>query len=259
MNGHQGESVLIPTGFDPGSYSCVRSLGQRGIHTIVASEHDDIPAMASRFCDEQQLIPSAYDDLVAYKDALLGIAARSDVKTIMPLRPQDPYVFAKYADAFDQYVDLPTPDSELLAVVHDRLQLAAAAKAAGVAVPDTKLLTEVEDWSPESIVKSRYNLLTDDTQRGYTAAESTFPSSRSTFGAPTSTFSARSTTTANRWRRSSTARFAATPTPVAAASIGRRCRSPNSKPRVAGCWGISTTTAWPVSSSWSPPTPASSS
>jgi len=168
----QGPSVLIPTGFEPGSYSCVRSFARRDIHTIVASEHENVPAAGSRFCDEHLLIPSPYDDLLAYKDALIGIAARSDVKTIMPLRAHDPYLFATYADEFNRYVDLPSPDSELLGVVHDRLQLAAAAEAAGVAVPETQLLTEVDDWSPERIIKSRYNLLTNTTQSGYTSAES---------------------------------------------------------------------------------------
>ncbi len=166
------ESVLIPMGYDPGSYSCVRSLARHGINTIVASEHTDVPAAASRFCDEQLLIPSAYDDLGAYKDALLGIAARPDVKTIIPIRPHDPYLFARYADDFEQYVSLPTPGTELLATVHDRMRLAKAAEHAGVAVPETRLLTEVNDWSPELIVKSRYNLLTDSYLSAYSATES---------------------------------------------------------------------------------------
>jgi len=166
------ESVLIPTGFDPGSYSCVRSLARRGINTIVASEHRDVPAAASRFCDEQLVIPSAYEDLKAYKDALLGIAARPDVKTIIPIRPHDPYLFARYAEDFGEYVSLPTPDTELLGTVHDRMRLASAAEDAGVAVPETRLLTEVDDWTPELIIKSRYNLLTDSYLAAYSATES---------------------------------------------------------------------------------------
>ena len=166
------KSVLIPTGFDPASYACVRSLARQGIHTIVASEHDGVPAAASRFCDERLQIPSAYDDLLAYKDALLGIAARPDVETIIPIRPHDPYLFARYADDFGRYVSLPTPDSELLATVHDRLRLAAAAEDAGVAVPETRLLTEVDDWTPELIIKSRYNLLTESYLTAYNSTES---------------------------------------------------------------------------------------
>ncbi len=172
MTDPAAESVLIPTGFDPGSYSCVRSLARAGVTTIVASEHEDVPAAASRFCDEQIWIPSAYDDLQAYKDALLGIAARPDVKTIIPIRPHDPYLFARYSTEFDRYVSLPTPNTELLRTVHDRMRLATAAKNAGVAVPETRLLTEVDDWSPERLIKSRYNLLTDSYLAACGVAES---------------------------------------------------------------------------------------
>ncbi len=160
-------SVCIPTGFDPGSYSCVRSLARHGIHTIIASEHTDVPAAASRFCDEQIVIPSPYEDLLAYKDALIGIAARPDVQTIIPIRPHDPYLFAKFREEFEQYVSLTTPPTPLLATVHDRMRLAKAATDAGVAVPDTQLLTDVDDWSPERIIKSRYNLLTDTYLNSY--------------------------------------------------------------------------------------------
>jgi len=154
------KSLLIPTGFDPGSYSCVRSLSRQGVNTIIASEHDDVPAGASRFCDERLSIPAPEEGLRAYKDALLDIAARRDVRTIVPIRPYDPYVFARWAGEFESYVSLVTPTMEQLETVHDRLSLVSSAEAAGVPVPDTQLLSAVDDWSGEQIVKSRYNLIT---------------------------------------------------------------------------------------------------
>lgn len=156
------QSALLPTGFDAGSYTCVRSLAARGVNGIVASEYDDVPAAASRFCEEFVRIPSPHEDLLAYRDALLGIAARPDVETIFPLRPQDPYVFARYADAFEQYVSLPTPPMDTLRTVHDRLALVDAAEAAGVPAPETRLLSEVDEWDRPRIIKSRYNLLVDE-------------------------------------------------------------------------------------------------
>lgn len=155
-------SVLIPTGFDAGGYTCVRSLSKRDVNTIVASEYEDVPAAASRFCGESIRIPSPHEDLLAYRDALVGIAARPDVRTVVPLRPQDAYVFAKYADEFEPYVSLVTPPMETLRTVHDRLSLTAAAEEAGVPAPETRLLTDVDDWSGEQVVKSRYNLLVDE-------------------------------------------------------------------------------------------------
>ena len=160
--GASREAAVIPVGFEPGAYSCVRSLSRRGVDTIVASEHDDTPAAASRFCDEFVSIPSPYEDLIAYRDALVALAARDDVSTILPLRAQDAYVFARYAEAFEPRVSLVTPSVDLLGTVFDRVQLVAAAKDAGVPVPETRLLTDVDAWDRDLIIKSRYNLLTDE-------------------------------------------------------------------------------------------------
>ncbi|QLD88702.1 carboxylate--amine ligase [Natronomonas salina] len=162
MDDAEEQSALIPTGFDAGSYTSVRSLAAEGVNPVVASEYTDVPAAASRFCEEFVRIPSPHEDLVAYRDALLGIAARPDVKTVLPLRPQDPYVFAKYADEFEPYVSLVTPPMETLRTVQDRLKLVETAEAAGVPAPETRLLSEVDDWGEQRIVKSRYNLLVDE-------------------------------------------------------------------------------------------------
>ncbi|MFC6889401.1 carboxylate--amine ligase, partial [Halorubrum trueperi] len=162
-SGSSREAAVIPVGFEPGSYACVRSLSRRGVHTIVASERENTPAAASRFCDEFVSIPSPYEDVLAYRDALVGLAARDDVETIYPLRAQDAYVFARYADAFEPYVSLVTLDSDLLKTVFDRVALVEAAGEAGVPAPETRLLSDVDAWDEDLIVKSRYNLLTEET------------------------------------------------------------------------------------------------
>ena len=160
------EYAVVPTRYDPGSYTCVRSLSQLGVGTIVASEKDDVPAAASRFCDRLAILPSAFDDLIAYKDALVDLAARPEVRTILPLRSPDPYVFAKYEAEFAPHVTLVSPSLERLDRVFDRMRLYEAAVDAGVPVPETRPLSEVAGSDAASltddvIVKSRYNLLAD--------------------------------------------------------------------------------------------------
>ncbi|WP_137284448.1 carboxylate--amine ligase [Halorussus salinisoli] len=155
-------SVLVPTGVAPYSYPCLRSLGGRGVHTVTASEHDHVPVFASRFCDETATLPSPDEDLLAYKDALLDLAARDDVRTVIPVREYDAYLLSKYRDEFAEYVSLEVPDIATLERVHDRVKLAEAAEAAGVPVPETRPFDEVDDWDGERIVKSRYNLLADE-------------------------------------------------------------------------------------------------
>jgi predicted ATP-grasp superfamily ATP-dependent carboligase len=78
---------------------------------------------------------------------------------VIPIRPVDTYLLSNYRAEFEQYVTLLTPEPDTLRTVHDRVELVAACEAAGVPAPRTRLLGEVEDWSGEYIVKSRYNVL----------------------------------------------------------------------------------------------------
>lgn len=156
------ESVLIPTGTQMKSYACMRSLHRRGIRTIVASERSRIPHFSSRYCDERINLTAPPEDVLDYKNALVKIARRPDVQTIMPVRETDVYVFAKYREEFEDHVSLVTPDLETLQSAHDRLNLAKEAVEAGVPVADTRRLSEVEAWDRDVVIKSRYNLLTGD-------------------------------------------------------------------------------------------------
>lgn len=155
-------SVLLPVNDSGSSVSCVRSLGKRGIHTIAISEHPDRPAFASRYCDETITTPSPYDDLIAYKDALLAAAERPDVYTIIPHREMDSYVLSKYRAEFEEHVVALWPSFENVRTVHDSLRMADAARAADVPIPETWSFDAVEDWDRELIVKPRYSILTGD-------------------------------------------------------------------------------------------------
>jgi len=154
--------VLIPTGCQMKSYACMRSLNRRGVRTIVASEQARIPHFSSRYCSERVRLGAPPEDVSAYKDELLRIAGRPDVDTVVPVRECDVYVFAKYRAQFDEHVSLVTPRFETLRKVHDRLRLAEEAADAGVPTARTRLLSEVDEWDTDVVIKSRYNVVTDD-------------------------------------------------------------------------------------------------
>lgn len=166
------DAVVLPMGLESKSYECVRSVAERGLRPIVASEYDNVPAAGSRFCTETVTLPSPETDLLAYRDALLDLAAAPDVATILPLRSRDTYLFSKYRSAFEEHISLVTPPMDLLRTVHDRLELVAAAEAAGVPAPETRLLSEWTDRDREIIVKSRYNLLASEYLETYSERES---------------------------------------------------------------------------------------
>jgi predicted ATP-grasp superfamily ATP-dependent carboligase len=156
-----GRDAVLVTDGHSGCYPTIRSLGRRGIHSIVASADEHAPECSSRFCDESVVVPPHDGDLLAYRDALLEIAARPAVRTVVPTREVDVYLLSHYQEQFAAHVTAPVPTPAQLETVHDRLALAAAAEAAGVPVPETDALTDVDDWDRERIVKSRYNLLTE--------------------------------------------------------------------------------------------------
>ncbi|WP_128476331.1 carboxylate--amine ligase [Halorussus pelagicus] len=154
-------AVVVPA-VDSASSTCVlRSLGRRGIRTIAASFRDTPPAFRSKYCDDAVRVPSYRDDVVAYKDALLSLARRPSVRTVFPLQEMDTYVLSRYRSEFAEHLDPVWPTMETLADAQDRLRLVEAAESAGVAVPETRLLDEVEDWTRKQIVKARYTVLTD--------------------------------------------------------------------------------------------------
>jgi predicted ATP-grasp superfamily ATP-dependent carboligase len=157
---NEGPSAVVPAVGTAGSLATVRSLGRHGVHTVVVSEDDTPPSFSSRYCDEKRSVPSPRTDLHGYRDALLALAARDDVKAIIPVREEDVYVLAKHRAEFAEHLRTPWPTFEKLRAVHDRLELFAAADRAGVSAPETCRLDEVTDWSHERIVKGRHAVLT---------------------------------------------------------------------------------------------------
>jgi predicted ATP-grasp superfamily ATP-dependent carboligase len=155
------DAVVLTASRYPHAYASLRSLAAEDVHTVVAVDDERLEITTSRYCDEATLVPPP-SNLPAYKDALLGLAARPDVRTVVPHRPHDTYLLSKYAEEFERHIDLVVPPLETLKDVHDRKRLADAAARADVAIPETKLLGEVDDWRGNRIVKSRYNLLTDE-------------------------------------------------------------------------------------------------
>lgn len=159
MHRHETDAgVLVPGIGAPSTVACLRSLRPRGIPTVVASETAETPAASSAYCDDFVRVPDPKADLHAYGDALLELASRPDVRTIIPVREEDVYVLANRKDAFAEVVETNWPDFETLRRVQDRVELFAAADAAGVAVPETAVFDQWDDWERETIVKPRYTV-----------------------------------------------------------------------------------------------------
>ena len=157
-----GATVVVPAIGAPSSVAVLRSLGGDGVDTIAVSERERPPAFSSRYCDERRSVPDPGEDLAGYRDALLSLARRDDVRAITPMREADVYTLARHREAFAEHVEPVWPTFEQLRTVHDRELLLEAAERAGVPAPATTPLDEVDDWDARRIVKARYAILTDE-------------------------------------------------------------------------------------------------
>jgi len=153
------DGVVVPAISHPSSLACARSLSGRGRRTILVSEDESAEAFRSRYCDESVVVPSPSRNAVAYKNALLDLARRLDVRTVLPVREKDVYVLSESRDQFADYVGTPWPEFDALRTVQDRIRLYDAAHEVGVSTPETHLLTDCTDWSRPWILKGRYSVL----------------------------------------------------------------------------------------------------
>ncbi|WP_231185266.1 ATP-grasp domain-containing protein [Haladaptatus sp. DYF46] len=160
-------SVVVPAIAAGSSLACIRSLGRKGIPVIAAGESPDSPAFTSKYVDERVSLPAPTEDLDGYRDGLLSLAERPDVETIVPLREPESYVLSKHRDEFAEHVGTPWPDFETMGSARDRNRLFRRAEEADVPVPETGLLTEWDDWSEGTVVKSRYTVCVDDGKTAY--------------------------------------------------------------------------------------------
>ncbi|ELZ09330.1 ATP-grasp protein-like protein [Halovivax asiaticus JCM 14624] len=157
----ESASVVVPAIDAPSSVACLRSLGRRGVRTVVVSETPTAPAVHSAYCDEVVPVPAPQDDLLGYRDALLDLARRDAVHAIVPVREADVYVLSRYREQFAAEIEPLWPAPDTLRRVQDRCTLFEAAETAGIDAPETHLVGEVDDPGREWIVKPRYSILAD--------------------------------------------------------------------------------------------------
>jgi len=146
------------------------------VRTVVVSEDSRTPAISSKYCDETVRTVDPNTDMRQYGRLLLDLASRQSVRTIIPVREPDIYVLAERREEFGEYVGTPWPDFETLEKVQDRRRLFEIAESASIAVPETRLLTDWDNWDQRTIVKSRYNIIVADNEAHYPGVEYIDPS-----------------------------------------------------------------------------------
>lgn len=165
-------AVVVPAVDAPSPVVFLRSLGRRGIDTITLFDGSNSVPYESKYCTEAYKVPNPSDDLVGYKNALLTLAKRDDVQTIVPLREHDTHVLSRYRSEFAEHITPLWPAFDTLRKAQDRVVLAEEAAAAGVSSPRTELLDEIDDWDRNRVVKTRYTLVAQEYMESLSESES---------------------------------------------------------------------------------------
>jgi predicted ATP-grasp superfamily ATP-dependent carboligase len=150
--------AAIPAITTASSTAAIRSLGGSGVRTVAFSAAESPPGFASRHCEETIQVPDPVRDLEAYEAAVLDVARRPDVDTVLPFREADVYVLARNRGTLAAHVGTPWPSLETLRTVQDRRELFAIAREADVAAPRTRPLEAWSDPNCDVIVKPRYTV-----------------------------------------------------------------------------------------------------
>lgn len=158
----EGTAAVVPAIGVPSSVAAIRSLGRAGVDPIAVSDDSTAPSFSSKYCAESILAPAPSETMSGYADALLQLAARGDVRTILPLREADVYVLARNRREFAEHLDPVWPTFETLRNVQDRRTLLSIAEDLGVPTPETRLLTDWPGNEDRRVVKSRYSIIVDD-------------------------------------------------------------------------------------------------
>lgn len=164
---HSEDAVVVPADHGGSSLACIRSLGRRGVRVVGVAADRDAAALRSKHCAEGHVVPSPSTDLPGYRDALLDLAARPGVRTVVPLYEPDAYVLSKHREAFAEHVATPWPGFGTVRTAQDRHHLLGMAARAGVPTPDTELLEEWPDWHRQCVVKPRFALQVEEGEASY--------------------------------------------------------------------------------------------
>lgn len=165
------KKAVVPCISASSSLACIRSLGRRGVDTIAITDQKITPEKHSKYCTESLKVPSPREDLAAYRDVLLELAAKPEVGSIFPVRPSDSYVLANNTAEFTRHISQTWPLWDTYTTVYDRMELLETAKREDLNIPRTKLFSKWDNWDQPAIIKSRYVLLESDGKATYPDVE----------------------------------------------------------------------------------------
>ncbi|WP_435099631.1 ATP-grasp domain-containing protein [Halorubrum sp. N11] len=159
-------AAVVPAIATHSSVVAVRSLARAGVAPVLACDGQRSPAVSSKYCAEAIDVPDPIKSMRGYADALVDLAARDDVITVLPLREADAYALASRRQELSEHLDPVWPDFDTLRSAQDRRTLFSVAADLDVPIPRTRLLTDWPDDDGPLVVKPRYTIVVDEDGQG---------------------------------------------------------------------------------------------
>lgn len=158
MKDNQG-AVIICAGGMSSSVVAARSLGRHDIPIVAVAFERSHPLLKTKYADETHIITSPEEDYDQFRASLANIAEQKHIHTLLPLNDYDIYTITKYADLYEDLLELPIVDWSTFEKTWDRKRLLSIASDLGIKIPKTDSLSTWDRWSEPSVIKSRYTIL----------------------------------------------------------------------------------------------------
>jgi predicted ATP-grasp superfamily ATP-dependent carboligase len=137
--------VLVTDASRSAAIAIIRSLGLRGLHVTAADSEGRSPGFYSRYASARLRYPSPRTDPEGTLEALLGAAQRERVELVVPVGDELAFLLSEERDRFDGVSALALPSRDAYAATRDKLATVELARALGVPVPRTEMVSTVEE------------------------------------------------------------------------------------------------------------------
>lgn len=137
--------VLVTDASRSAAIAVIRSLGLRGLHVTAADSEGRSPGFYSRYASARVRYPSPRTDPEGALQTLLGAAQEHGIELVVPVGDELAFLLSEERDRFDGVSALALPSKDAYATTQDKAATLELARAQGVPVPRTALVSTVEE------------------------------------------------------------------------------------------------------------------
>jgi len=123
----------------------IRSIGSRGVRTVMVDSHPDEIAFYSRFCDQKVRIHEMSEDPELVLHELIDAAGKQDQRPVLLCTRDEYLVFlSKYQTILQDHFIFSLPEPDMVSTIIDKRLLAQFALQRGIPIPGPTLSAQAK-------------------------------------------------------------------------------------------------------------------